>query len=336
MKTTQELTLFGRYKNMINAFWNEGKRTYTSQDLNHFVGDYENKTWWKRGNNNPYYTTRLYQGLLRQFGCVSMIKRGLWQINGPVPSWFGSFHFKGLRGGYDAANKYADHNCIYWNNLPAEHKINPWKNIDPMRVMASIQPTTSAAPQQINLATAVTSQYIIKRVIPCASKEIQITFEVFVSPGVDVKNVADVAEITYEIIGSPKELSNEQVSGFVDILFGAGAFDALVDKLTEEVKSEAIAAAELAQTAVVTKPTDIAALLKDFAKHLADRLSEDIVHDVERMDTDDLVTVDFDTYNKSYCVDIESRSIADLIEEVCSDDCLLDEILKDYMKEKGL
>ena len=135
-------TLFSRYKDMINNKWAAGERSYTAFDLNFYVGDYENRTMWKRATNNQYYTTRCYQTLLKDFGCITMIKRGLWQINGPIPQWFGSFHFNGLKGGFDASNPRGDHGCIYWKNLPAHQKVNPWKAIDPKRVMTS----TSCAP----------------------------------------------------------------------------------------------------------------------------------------------------------------------------------------------
>ena len=133
-------TLFSYYKRMINNMWEEGFRKYTANELNTFVGSHEKSTQWKRYGNNPYYSTRSYQTELRRLGCITPIKRGLWQINGPIPEWFGSFHIKGLRGGFDPNNKYADHSCFYWNNLDPKYKINPWRNIDPMRVMASIGP----------------------------------------------------------------------------------------------------------------------------------------------------------------------------------------------------
>ena len=133
-------TLFTIYKRFINKKVAAGETTYTAAELNRHVGCYEKITPWKRWNNNPYYTTRTYQTILRDLGCITKIKRGLWQINGPIPEWFGSFHFKGLKRGYDADNKYADHNCQYWKSLPDAHRVNPWKNIDPMRVIASMQP----------------------------------------------------------------------------------------------------------------------------------------------------------------------------------------------------
>jgi hypothetical protein len=133
-------TLFSRYKDMINNKWAAGKRAYTASELNQFVGQYENPTMWKRCTNNHFYATRTYQTLLKDFGCITMIKRGLWQINAPIPEWFGSFHFNGLKGGFDLSNPRGDHGCIYWKALPAHQKVNPWKNIDPMRVIASTNP----------------------------------------------------------------------------------------------------------------------------------------------------------------------------------------------------
>ena len=142
--TKTRTTLFSRYKNFINRQWAAGERTYTASELNYYVGAWECPTSWKRATNNPYYTTRCYQTLLKEFGCITMIKRGLWQINAPIPEWFGSFHFRGLKGGFDPSNQYADHGCIYWKSLPANHKVNPWKNIDPMRVMASVNAAPTA------------------------------------------------------------------------------------------------------------------------------------------------------------------------------------------------
>ena len=136
----EKKTLFSHYKKMINDIWDEGFRKYTANELNTFVGSHENITGWKRSNNNPYYSTRCYQTQLKHLGCITPIKRGLWQINGPIPEWFGSFHIKGLKGAYNLNSEYADHTCIYWNFLDPKYKINPWKSINPMRVMASIQP----------------------------------------------------------------------------------------------------------------------------------------------------------------------------------------------------
>lgn len=329
MKTTIKPTLFARYKSMINTFWEDGKRTYTAKDLITYVGAYENETWWKRGNNNPYYTTRLYQGLLKQFGCVSMIKRGLWQINGPVPNWFGSFHFKGLRGGYDATNKYADHNCFYWNNLPAEHKVNPWKNINPMRVMSSVEPQ--------NTINATTTQYHQTRVLNVGAKNIEVTFEVFVSSSKNPNEyVVDIADINYAIAGNEDTLSNEQICDFCRILLGTVHFDMTLNALIEDVKREVIAAQKVKDTVVVEKPAITKDLLMKFAKHFSSALSEEILKDLRRMDTDDLVSIDFDTYNKSYSVDVETQGFEDIIDDVTSDSGCIESIVEDFLQNEGL
>lgn len=144
-----QLTLFTRYKNMINKVWGMGYRSYTATELNNTVGCYENPTSWKKMNGNPYYTTRSYQTLLKHLGCITMIKRGIWRINGPIPEWFGSFHFTGLKRGYDADNKYADHNCQYWKSLPDAHRVNPWIEVlnERKRVRENAQAITRVVPE---------------------------------------------------------------------------------------------------------------------------------------------------------------------------------------------
>jgi len=122
MKT---MTLFARYKNMINAMWKDGQRRYTARELNAFVGDYETSTFWKQSNNNPYYSTRTYQTALKQLGCITMIKRGLWEINGPIPAWFGSFHINALLNA--SSRRELEKSSFYWQELQESHKVNPWK-----------------------------------------------------------------------------------------------------------------------------------------------------------------------------------------------------------------
>lgn len=119
-----DMTLFARYKNMINTMWAEGFRKYTANELNTFVGQYEKPTRWKRWNNNPYYSTRTYQTMLKQLGCICPVKRGVWQINGPIPEWFGSFHMGALTS--ECTRKELERSSFYWQSLPAKHKVNPW------------------------------------------------------------------------------------------------------------------------------------------------------------------------------------------------------------------
>lgn len=112
---------------MINTMWATGKRSYTAKELNTFVGTHENQTRWKQWNKNPYYTTRTYQTALKSLGCITRIKRGLWQINGPIPEWFCSYHINAASS--KSALEQLEKSCLYWQSLPDEHKINPWGNI---------------------------------------------------------------------------------------------------------------------------------------------------------------------------------------------------------------
>ncbi len=149
-----EMTLFARYKNMINTMWDEGFRKYTANELNTFVGYHETSTSWKRWNNNPYYSTRLYQSLLKRLGCISMVKRGVWQINAPIPEWFSSLHLYALTNTWHCNE--LEKSSTVWQSLPAEHKVNPWKSIDPMRVMASTQSTPSIQDIFTNMDNLIT------------------------------------------------------------------------------------------------------------------------------------------------------------------------------------
>ena len=121
---THKPTLFARYKSMINNFYAAGKQEYTSKELNAFVGQYEHSTWYKRINNNPHYTTRTYQTALKQLGCITPIKRGLWKINAPIPQWFSSLHLNALL--YSASKAELEKSSDVWRGLPADHKVNPW------------------------------------------------------------------------------------------------------------------------------------------------------------------------------------------------------------------
>jgi hypothetical protein len=123
-----EKTLFSRYKDMINLMLSDGQTKYTANELNTFVGRYESVTGWKRCSNNIYYTTRSYQSLLRRLGCITKIKRGLWQINAPIPEWFTARHLNALV--YPSLTlPDLEANSTHWQSLPAEHKVNPFKQV---------------------------------------------------------------------------------------------------------------------------------------------------------------------------------------------------------------
>ena len=123
-QTMTQITLFARYKRMINLMWEDGQRRYTSQELNIHVGQYEASSSWKRLYNNPYYTTRNYQTMLKQLGCIKKIKRGLWEINAPIPSWFSSLHLYALLN--TGSRQSLEKSSNVRNNLVPQHKINTW------------------------------------------------------------------------------------------------------------------------------------------------------------------------------------------------------------------
>lgn len=111
-------TLFQRLKTFINSAY---PGEFNTRDMCAFVNEQStNSTPWKRWNNNPNYSTHLYLGQLRELGCVERIRHGVYKINAPIPSWFGSYHFNGLKGKLD------DPSNFYWNSLPARQKVNPW------------------------------------------------------------------------------------------------------------------------------------------------------------------------------------------------------------------
>lgn len=116
-----QTTLFQRLKKFINHQYLKKDATFSTRSMCKFVDEHAtNSTPWKRWNKNPNYTTHCYLGQLRELGCVTRIKHGHYKINAPIPEWFGSFHFEGLKG------KLEDKSNLYWNSLPAWQKVNPW------------------------------------------------------------------------------------------------------------------------------------------------------------------------------------------------------------------
>ena len=154
------MTLFARYKEMINALHSRGidaqvdQITYTAKDLNAAVGIHENNTYWKRYNNNPYYTTRCYQTALKQLGCITKIKRGLWKINGPIPEWFGSFHINALTSKHSLNE--LEKSSLYWKRLPPALKVNPWKK---QVVVAAPKERLYTGAEVVEIVRKVTSMY---------------------------------------------------------------------------------------------------------------------------------------------------------------------------------
>ena len=369
----EKKTLFSHYKRMINTMWDEGFRKYTANELNTFVGRHENITRWKRSNNNPYYSTRCYQTQLKHLGCITPIKRGLWQINGPIPEWFGSFHIKGLRGGFVPNNKNADHTCIYWNFLDPKYKINPWKSINPMRVMASIQPLDLNNPadraQYMNTDLAQNQQKRdeLNATLDAVKEENKIKNTQNMTPKNFTINKADVEKTcdcyvanftitapfgaqfeckayanrvlthnnTWEIETPEVELIlvSNKTADYVDIrnmIFLMMGNDEgkqwlqSLDKYAMELVAECVEMEESQRTdstGLYTKKQvdqilglytkeQVEQILKAFVDYSRSSVKSEVEDAVEQLDAEDIVELDFDTYNRSISVDFNSRQIS--------------------------
>lgn len=369
----EKKTLFSHYKKMINDIWDEGFRKYTANELNTFVGSHENITGWKRSSNNPYYSTRCYQTQLKHLGCITPIKRGLWQINGPIPEWFGSFHIKGLKGAYNLNSEYADHTCIYWNFLDDKYKINPWKSINPMRVMASMQPLDLNDPayraQYMNIGLAQNQQKRdeLNATLDAVKEENKIKNTQNMTPKNFTINKADVEKTcdcynanftitapfgaqfeckafanrvlthnnTWEIETPEVELilvSNRKAD-YVDIrnmIFLMMGNDEgkqwlqSLDKYAMELVAECVEMEESQttdSTGLYTKKQvdqilglytkeQVEQILKAFVEYSRSSVESEVKDAVEQLDAEDIVELDFDTYNRSISVDFDSRQIS--------------------------
>ena len=369
----EKKTLFSHYKRMINTMWDEGFRKYTANELNTFVGRHENITGWKRSNNNPYYSTRCYQAQLKHLGCITPIKRGLWQINGPIPEWFGSFHIKGLKGAYNLNSEYADHTCIYWNFLDPKYKINPWKSINPMRVMASIQPLDLNNPadraQYMNTDLAQNQQKRdeLNATLDAVKEENKIkntqnmTLKNFTINKADVEKTCDCYNANFTItapfgaqfeckayanrvlthnntweIETPEVeliLVSNRKADYVDIrnmIFlmmgneeGKQWLQSL-DKYAMELVAECVEMEESQRTdstGLYTKKQvdqilglytkeQVEQILKAFVDYSRSSVKSEVEDAVEQLDAEDIVELDFDTYNRSISVDFNSRQIS--------------------------
>ena len=369
----EKKTLFSHYKRMINTMWDEGFRKYTANELNTFVGRHENITGWKRSNNNPYYSTRCYQAQLKHLGCITPIKRGLWQINGPIPEWFGSFHIKGLKGAYNLNSEYADHTCIYWNFLDDKYKINPWKSINPMRVMASIQPLDLNNPadraQYMNTDLAQNQQKRdeLNATLDAVKEENKIkntqnmTLKNFTINKADVEKTCDCYNANFTItapfgaqfeckayanrvlthnntweIETPEVeliLVSNRKADYVDIrnmIFlmmgneeGKQWLQSL-DKYAMELVAECVEMEESQRTdstGLYTKKQvdqilglytkeQVEQILKAFVDYSRSSVKSEVEDAVEQLDAEDIVELDFDTYNRSISVDFNSRQIS--------------------------
>ncbi len=274
---------------------------YTAKELNNHVGMYESTTWWKRANNNPYYATRIYQSRLRDLGCISMVKRGLWKINAPIPEWFGSFHFNGLKGNL------SDPSNIYWNSLPANHKVNPWKEEAPFSKMH----------KHIHVAKDHTT---------CTIQDIPVTPALF-DLTCDCKVYAAHVNGDYDADASYVVEYVCKLNGVVIpdsvVLSLSKAYGFDLDECTKLVSAEALskfhalvapkplvqeAAKEPSKERLYTM-SEVKDILKNFTEKLQTSVISNVEDLIENIDESDVVDLDFESYNRTFNVDLDYRSI---------------------------
>jgi hypothetical protein len=345
------ITLFSRYKRMINTLLAEGFTKYTANELNTFVGQYEKITSWKRWNNSPYYTTRTYQTALKELGCITKIKRGLWQMNGPIPEWFGSFHIGALSSKY-ALKDLEDHS-IYWMNLPDEHKVNPWKTAvveEPKQARLEdvidastglYEPNnkpnkTHKTMTNLNIDetnTTIESGLITTTVNFTVTAPIGITFDcishVNIYETTDNVWAADLIE-TELIMQSNKDANYKQIKNALDLVMGETAADEWLKQVDTYGKTKALEAFpngpntnnKVAKTAVVegtyTK-AQVEQILKAFARHIAKDVESAIENECESLDESDVVEVDFDHYDRRISIDLNTSSLSRTLSSAASD-----------------
>lgn len=124
-----KITLFQRLKGFINdTYCYTTDRTFTTKQMRASIGKFENLTYWKKFHKNPHYALHCYLGELRTLGCITRVSHGEYVVNGLIPSWFGSMHFKGLKGHLN------DKSNLYWNSIPSWQKMNPWVEQEQVRL----------------------------------------------------------------------------------------------------------------------------------------------------------------------------------------------------------
>lgn len=307
-----DMTLFARYKNMINTMYNEGFRTYTANELNTFVGAYETKTAWKRWNKNPHYTTRTYQTALKQLGCITKVKRGLWKINGPIPEWFGSFHINALSSSHSLHE--LEKTSTYWKSLKPEHKINPWKRGD-----GSIITQTNNT-QTMNKTTDCIFQTITGTILMEEFPQLTMDTQISVSVDNNNKTHVDICDWHYYLLG--KEISIKTAEAICNTR--GKNLESVYTAHHNTIIQQTISEAQPISTEGFTKDgaryyshSEVMQILKDFANGITDQVSSAVEEVLEDINADDVVELEWDSYNKTMNVSLDlSNAVRDITEEI--------------------
>ena len=319
-------TLFGRFKQFINS--KPVGCTYTTRELMMTVGTHEKCTFWKRSNNNRTYTTALYQGKLRDFGCLTHVKRGIWKINGHIPEWFSTFHFEFVNS-TDSVFDGRRASCMYWQKLPVEHRGNPWMDVLAARLRKAINKydAMKKQPKAVVFNTAASSAIIFDGIskdpqpmqvfetitfspvagLPTAVANVVVGMkraddglvECWVEDLMDI-NWVDGAEASTAVTERLGDIGKEGAWSVMHNLMGRDEFGMLKGRLcaaaTERVFNRYNAE-------VKTKAPDFAKLV-DAMKDLMQDAIEDEIGNIE-----DDVELELD-YNKCISVSVDTRQIA--------------------------
>lgn len=312
---SKEMTLFAHYKRMINNKWAEGSRNYTAGELNRFVGAFENSTSWKRWSNNPFYSTRMYQTTLKQLGCITKIKRGLWRINAPIPEWFGSFHLSALTN--KGALAELEKSSLYWKSLPAKHKVNPFVHKPAATATASgIEAThTEDAWYEISLLPDLLTQFRAQiNIVSDYNKDIaehQIICTRFV--------IGESETIPEDIARGIIRACGKTFDGEISIAKQKALENAeyIIARLQQEVPKEEVSTEELFFEAQVKE------MLNAHTKEIHLKLCEAMVEAIEDDLLKDHVELEWDSFSRTMDISIDEYSakqrIKALITMVCEE-----------------
>jgi len=283
---------------------------------------------------------------LRDLGCISKIKRGLWKINGPIPEWFGSFHFKGLKRGYAEDDKWADHSCEYWKSLPEEHKINPWKTAvleEPKQARLEDLIDASTGEYTPNLKTKTTKTTKTTEtmtntdntntvnvnessvIIDGAMRSCTVNFTVTAPFGLDIHCVswvnihpdkqgipfAEVAETEMHLALNPTA-SYREILNLLNIMMGQEASDLWLKSVDDYAAVKALEINRISTPVAVPNSSELFTKeqVKDILRNFVNSVDSDVKSAVEdaisSVDADDVVELDLDSYNRSISVSLNT------------------------------
>jgi hypothetical protein len=167
------------------------------------------------------------------------VKRGIWKINAHIPSWFSTFHFEFV----DSVDHYFDprrSQCIYWQSLPAEYRINPWADVLVERLNKSRNtkpaPTQYTA-QDMHIQAPILSPAVTTVSIPFRVGDIIAAAEVVIS--VDRKSAevqsCDIVVGKQELEHALRNVATSTVNGWPALMKSLKEF--ALSKVTKRVGS---------------------------------------------------------------------------------------------------